>query len=546
MRPRSKGAARIVSWAVAHGGDLARVSARTRPGAVSLPPAGSRFAPPRMALALVFLLALCVGAAGRAYAQVDATRAGLSSNGLCGLSLTGYPTCPKRIGVSATGSYGYTESVGPVDGAHNRVAGSIGAGAVALPWLALALRFDGRLDLHPRDDRGKDLTGTGDPRLFLRGGHAVGRDVSLGAEAVVWFPGNVAPSYKPRATTVDFKALAAWTPRSHALALLGYVGYRLDHSAESAPDVRRLRAGDRVALSLSDSDAVLVALGASTRALADSELFAELSLDALVGNKAVSFSQSPLRATVGGRCFLNTKVQAELSGTVALNGRASLAVDAPLVPLEPRFLLNVGLRYGYDPYVPPPEPPAIVEQPVEEPIATASEPVKVSGTLVDADLAPLPDVRVTLTPIDQHEAEPLETVTDGDGIYTFARVPVGRAKLEATAPGFEPQQWTLDVAPKMAPDAKRPLTRKGNLGTLRLLTRTFASEPLACAILIRDLRGKKVAAGKADEQGLFEFDLPPGRYVVMISAAGYRPHRGEVQIERHGVAILNVDMREQK
>jgi hypothetical protein len=530
MRPRSQGAARAVSCA-----SHARLSGsrgRAR---------GTRAS----CLIAALVLALCSTWHAVASAQVDATRAGLTSSGLCGIGLTGYPTCPKRIGLSATGSYGYTESVGPVDGAHQRVAGSLGVGAVALPWLAVALRFDGRLDLHPSDSRGKDLTGTGDPRLFVRGGHAVARDVSLGGEAVVWFPGNVAPSYKPRATTVDLKALVAWTPHTLPLSLLGYVGYRLDQSAASAPDVRRLRAGDRVALSLSDSDAVLLAVGASTRAVRDSELFAEIALDYLVGDKAPPFAKSPLRGTLGGRYFITKAVQGELSATVAFNGRASLAVDAPLVPLEPRFLLNIGVRYGYDPYVPPPEPSLGSEQSVDEP-SKVPETARVSGTLVDADAAPLPDVRVTLTVLGESGPEPMETVTDGDGTYRFDGVPVGAAQLEATAPGFETQQWTLQVAPKMAPEARRPLTRKGNLGTLRLLTRTFASEPLASVILIKDQHGKKVASGKADEQGLFEFDLPPGRYVVMISAPGYRPHRGEVQIERHGVAILNVDMREQK
>lgn len=532
MRPRYKGAARVLSWA------------------------GSRGLRPLKRLAFVLLAVWCVGASS-ARAQVDATRRGLASNGLCGLALTSYPTCPKRIGVSATGNYGYIESVGPVDGAHQRVGGSVGVGAVALPWLALALRFDGRLDLHPRDDTGKDLTGTGDPRLFLRGGRAVTRDVSLGAEAVVWFPGNVAPSYEPRATTVDLKALTAYTPQTSRVSLLGHVGYRLDQSAQSAPDLRRLRPGDRVALSLSDSDAVLVALGVSTRlgsgaqgrasthALRDTDLFAELSLDYLVGSKAPPFSKSPLRGTLGARYFMTRSVQGELSATVAFNGRPSLAVDAPLVPLEPRFLLSVGVRYGYDPYVPPPPPPVGDKTPVDEPVK-GPETARVSGTLVDADQAPLPDVRVTLTVQSASGPEPRETVTDGDGNYSFDEVRLGAAQLEAAAPGFETQQWTVEVAPKMGPEANRPLTRKGNLGTLRLLTRTFASEPLASVILIKDVRGKKVAGGKADEQGLFEFDLPPGRYVVMISAPGYRPHRGEVQIERHGVAILNVDMREQK
>lgn len=542
MRPRSQGAARFLSWALSFGARASSDTSRARrPSdavALGLCATGRR----SLVLLAVCLLAMC---ASSARAQVDTTRRGLASNGLCGLSLTGYPTCPKRIGISATGSYGYIESVGPVEGAHQRVAGSLGVGAVALPWLAVALRFDGRLDLHPADDRGKDLTGTGDPRLFLRGGHALSREVSLGGEAVVWFPGNVAPSYKPRATTVDLKALVAYTPHTSPVSLLGYVGYRLDQSSESAPDVRRLRAGDRVALSLSESDAVLVALGVSTHTLRETDLFVELSLDYLVGSKAPPFSKSPLRGTLGARQFLTHSLQGELSATFALNGRPSLAVDAPLAPLEPRFLLNLGVRYGYDPYVPPPPAPVEDTRPIDEPVK-APEVARVSGTLVDADRAPLPDVRVTLTVQGDSGLEPRETVTDGDGNYSFDQVPLGTAQLEATAPGFETQQWTVQVAPKMGPEANRPLTRKGNLGTLRLLTRTFASEPLASVILIKDQRGKKVAGGKADEQGLFEFDLPPGRYVVMISAAGYRPHRGEVQIERHGVAILNVDMREQK
>lgn len=490
-------------------------------------------------------------AATAANAQVDDTRRGLASNGLCGLGLTAFPVCPKRIGVSATASYGYTESIGPVDGAHNRVGGTLGAGWTALPWLSVALQLDGRLDLHPKDERGKDLTGTGEPRLFIRGGHALKRNVSLGGELVAWFPGNIAPSFEPRATTVDLKALLSWTPPTQPFSVLGFSGYRFDQSAQSAPDPRQLRPGDLSALGVSASDAVLLAVGGVYRLpgharVRDSELFAEVALDVLVGDKAPSFSQSPMRGTLGGRYFFHDALQAELSATIAFSSRPSIASDMPLVPIEPRFLLRAGIRYGYDPYVAPPAPVDRSEhRAVDEPSTTAKT-ASIRGRLVDADAAPLPDVRITLTALGPPPQAPIETVTDGEGVYSFADVQVGPAELEATAPGFETLKWTLEVSPDMAAEQERPLTRQGNLGTLRLLTRTFASEPLQSAIIIRDARGKKVAAGKANEQGLFEFELTPGRYVVMISAAGYQPHRREVQVERHGVAILNVDMREQK
>ncbi|MDB4985164.1 MAG: hypothetical protein JWN04_342 [Myxococcaceae bacterium] len=530
MRPSSHGAVRL--------------SARS-PRAETRKLAGSTRRRCALALALCAWFSCSLGAV--THAQIDDTREGMTSNGLCGIGLTGYPTCPKRVGLAATGSYGYTESVGPVHGAHQRLGGTLGAGYAPFSWLSVALRFDGRLDIHPKDDRGTDTTGTGDPRLFLRSGYQLNRDFSVGGEAVVWFPGNKAPSFKPRATSVDLKAMAAWTPHALPVSVLAYVGYRLDQSAESAPDLRRLRPGDRVTIGLSDSDAVLLAVGATTRAIKRAELFGELSLDYLVGSQAPKFSQSPLRAMLGARGFLNKKLQGEVSTMIGLSGRPSVATSAPLVLIEPRFLLNIGVRYGFD--LSPPPAPDTRDKPgdtlaSDEPRVPAVQTASISGTLVDGSDAPLPDVRVVLTPAPPAPAR--ETVTDGDGRYAFDDVPVGPATLEAAAPGFESQQWTLDVRPQMAPEAKRPLVRKGNTGTLRLLTRTFASDPLSAAVLIRDLRGHKVVADKTNAEGLFEFDLPPGQYVVMISAPGYRPHRREVQIERYGVAILNVDMREEK
>lgn len=463
---------------------------------------------------------------------------GLASNGLCGLATVASPVCDRLLSVAANASYGYTESLGPVDGAHHRLGGSLGIGVVPLPWLALALRFDGRFDLHPEDARGDDSTGAGDPRVFLRAGHALRRDLSLGGEAVIWLPGADAPSFEPKATTVDLKALLAYRLTRIPLSLLGNVGMRLDQSAASAPDLTRLRPGDRISLGLSDSHALLIALGASGSLPGGTELFGELALDLLVGDDAPSFSGSPLRATLGARKPIIPTLIAELSATVSTQSRPSIDPLAALVPIEPRFLIGVGLRYAFDldpPKVEPPPPPVVAEPELPK---TAT----VTGTLLDDRSAPLPDVRVVLRRGD----EARETITDAEGRYSFSDVPVGPAILESEATGFALDRWELDVRPNMEQVAPRALTAKGNIGTLRLLTRTFTSEPLAAAILVRDRRGKKVASGSADAQGLYELDLPPGDYVVAISAPGYRPHRREVRIERYGVAILNVDMRAER
>ena len=83
-------------------------------------------------------------------------------------------------------------------------------------------------------------------------------------------------------------------------------------------------------------------------------------------------------------------------------------------------------------------------------------------------------------------------------------------------------------------------------GTLRCLVRSFRSEPLQAEVVVRDLRGKRVASGTTNAEGLFEIPLTAGRYRVMIEAAGYKGQRTNVQVAANEVAILNVDMREGK
>lgn len=493
----------------------------------------------RNTVPLILGLLVCLLTASNATAQADPVREGLSSTGLCGLVLTAFPTCPTRVGLTASAGYGYTESIGPVPGAHHRIAGSIGAGVVPLSWLAVSLRLDGRYDFHPPDQYGDDSTGIGEPRLYLRAGHDLSKKLSLGGEMVVWMPGANAPSLDPSATTVDLKVLAAYRP-SQRFALLGHVGGRLDQSERTAPDPTRIRSGDRISLNVSDSHAILFGLGLSTRALAQTELFGEVSLDLLVGPKAPAFIESPFRLSAGARRFFAHHMQGELTTTFSLSRRPDVASTAPLVPIEPRFLVQLGFRYGiplYEP-PPPPPPPVVVEPPV--PVITTTN---VSGVLLDPQGVPLPDVRVVLRRSDQ---PPREDVTDGDGRYHFDEVASGTVTFEASAPGFATDTWNVEVGPNMEPLAARTLVAKANVGTLRVLARTFRSEPLTAVVAVRDRGGKRVLDQKTDDDGLLEIDLPPGRYTVLISAPGYRPHRREVQIERFGVAILNVDLRESR
>jgi|GEM_PF-1002832 len=499
-----------------------------------------------------------------ARAAATALSRGIAADGLCGGVYSELPRCPAHLlAASASAGYGFTEAVPPTSGSHHRVAGTLGLAFVPRAWLALSLRLDGRYDLHPADASGPDRTAVGDPRLQLRIGHAIRRSaappglpahelVSLGVSALVWVPGTRAPSLDLAATSVDLKVLAAYHARSARWTLLASLGYRFDNSAASAPaDLARLRAGDRISLNLSESDAVLAVLGALWRVAEHAEAFLDLSADLLTRRRAPTLLQSPLRVSLGARYFLANGLQIETSVTTSSSQRPSLSASAPLVPLEPRVALALGLRYGLARRAQRPPsrsnqsavsateraltPPAIAEAPVTQ----AHLALTLSGLIMEASGAPLPEARVVLS----SHGNTLETISDGQGRFRFSPAPPGTAELSVSAAGFMDLHRAVEVASDTAPLALQMLEANSQTGLLRCVTRTFGSEALKASVSIR-ADGHEVAKGESDERGLYEIQLPPGSYQVIITAAGYRSHRRTVRVSTNGVAILNLDMRE--
>jgi hypothetical protein len=473
---------------------------------------------------------------------------GTSESGLRGLVYTGLPLSAAELNLSLAAGYGLTEALEPQNGANHRGQATFGAAVTPLPWLGFALRLDGRLEAHPDDGKGAHSAGFGDPRIFARVGHALSPELSIGAELGGWFPGTDAPSLTPSATSAELRGLFAFTPQQSDWVLLASAGFRLDNSAQSAPDLERLRVGDRITLGVSDSNAVLAAAGVARRFGRLGEAFLELSADMLVGSKAPSFGQSPLRAAVGGRYFPSEAWQVDLTSLFSLSDRPGITADDPLVPIEPRLLVLLGVRYNFGlqhralhtaSLTPTEATPAAAVPKAEGPPVTTT----VSGVLVDDRGDPLPEAAVTLR---VEGGEVRDAITDAHGQYTFARVPLGPAKVEVRATGFQVLTWDITVTPDMPPAAARALTAKSDTGVLRGLTRTFQSEPLRAQIIVRDRRGKTVDTRESAEDGHFEVDLPAGSYEVTISAKGYRTQRRAVKIEGNGVSILNVDMLEEK
>src|SRR5262245_13490483 len=165
---------------------------------------------------------------------------GSSSSGLRGLVYTGLPLTEPEFNISVSAGYGGTESFAPVSGMHHRGQSSLGAAVAPLPWLAFAVRLDGRLGMPPGDCGAAHRAGFGDPRLFARFGHALSREWSLGGELTGWFPGTNAPSIDFSATSVEAKSLLAWTPSGSPWVGLGMLGFRLDNSSHTSPDLSRL------------------------------------------------------------------------------------------------------------------------------------------------------------------------------------------------------------------------------------------------------------------------------------------------------------------
>ena len=281
-----------------------------------------------------------------------------------------------RLALALDAGYGFTEAQAD-EGPHHRILGQLGVGLAPLTWLELSMRAMARHDRHPDDGMGSDSGSTTDLALSARAGDDLGSGFRVGGDLGARFPGSEAPADSLSSPAIDARLLLGWA-RDAGVRFAGYAGYRLDYTDGVAEDRERYRLGDRLALGVSEFDAVLVGVGAIVP-VASTELLAELSGDVLVGSGAPEFSQSPLRASAGARIGLSDRAHIEVLGDVSLSSRPDLGPDAPLIPIEPRFSLMAGFRYrfwnGPKPSAvtqPPPEPK---KQPVVAPPPKQPEPL---------------------------------------------------------------------------------------------------------------------------------------------------------------------------
>jgi hypothetical protein len=130
--------------------------------------------------------------------------------------------------------------------------------------------------------------------------------------------------------------------------------------------------------------------------------------------------------------------------------------------------------------------------------------------------------------------------TGADGAFAVDDVPVGHVRVVARAAGYD------DATAEANVDARAPATvdvvmkRTIRPGQLRGLVRSFNGKPLAATIRVEPLGSET----KTDADGMFQIDLPPGAYEVVVAAPGHAGQRRPVQVDENGVTILNADLRQ--
>jgi hypothetical protein len=423
---------------------------------------------------------------------------------------------PGKSFVQAAGSAGYalTESQAG-EGAHHRLEASVAAAIRPIEQLAISLHFDGRYDVHPGGDDGA----VGLPRLTFVGSQPLTPRLHVGAALALALPGQTAPSLDIGAAVVSLMALGTLRVTG-GWVVSAQLGFRVDNSAEAAPEVARLSRADRLALGLSDANAIPIGVSL-TRALEAWQLSGELSGEILVGSAAPSFFQSPLRAAAVARLPVARDLSIELFARLSLSSRPEYARVSPLVPIEPRLGLGVGLRYALSP------------QPV---VVRAPERTDLYGATVDAEGAPIENALVVVRVAGLAVAQ--RTLSDGS--FHFENLPRGAAQLEASAEDAEVQPIERGIVLDRSEQAIALRLSPRNHGSqLRGLVRSFDGAPLPAQVRLLP-EGTSVSA---DNDGRFVLELAPGSYQVEIECSGYRTQRRRVTVQKNGVTVLNVELR---
>lgn len=474
---------------------------------------------------------------------------GDSPDALPGLVRIGVPGLnAPRASAALHALYGFTEPQNGEANAHHRVGGAASVGFAPAKFFGAGLRVDFRHDMHGEDPLGGDSGSVLDFTPLLRLGTMLPSHVHLGVEGRLRLPGatNGTGGLAPE---IDARGLLAYSGvPSWIFAMTA--GYRVAPGGSLPDDSANMRPGDRVALGISEFDAILVGVGVDT-ALGATELFGEVTSDILLGSGAPGLSESPFRISAGVRHPLieHLWLSAILEGSPL--GRAPSAPGDPLVPIEPRVQGLLGIVWRFvAPKIPEVTDPADPIEPVKE--APTDEPPKeeapppvitssVQVTVVDQTGHPISDAKV-LVEVPKRDNVPggeMVVPLDATNVYQLDGIPVGAVEIVVQAELLKPHTESVMIQEGSPTEVTVKLTPAATVGSqLRGLVRSYAGQGIQASVTVEP--GGHTA--KCDEEGSFELDLPPGVYKVIIEAEGYRSQNRTLRVRKEGVTVLNADL----
>lgn len=247
---------------------------------------------------------------------------------------------------------------------------------------------------------------------------------------------------------------------------------------------------------------------------------------------------------------MSRALQLELLAELALSARPEITSSSPLIPIEPRIGISIGLRYRvWEPrksVVGPPEPTRdeALETPTdsnpEKPDATVAAGVhrpegRISVDVLDSAGHPLSDAVVELS----NEQGVRRLDFQSGATYTLEGVDKGRAQLKVKADLM--REWSKDIEISDSEPMKLEVTLAlgETSGQIRGLVRGFDGKPLAAHVHIEP-GGHDVSVS---DDGGFSVNVDPGKYRVKIELEGYEPQLREVAVRKNGVMVLNVDLK---
>lgn len=445
---------------------------------------------------------------------------GIGAYALPGVDRMRYaPPLQKNLAATWSAEYGYTEGVLKDGDSHHRGLGTFAAGLAPVEWLSLAARYELRYD-HHIGDNGSDHGIAGKSTYLIQAGAKLGPNLHLGGETVAWIPSGTTQNKALRGTSVDLNLLATYLPSSGPYTLSGRAGFRLDNSRKAVgTDADRMSRADRLALNINDNNAVLLGAAVSWK-LAPVELLGEWTWDIQVGHTAPNALESPMRLVAGIRWPFSRIASLQALLGVSPSQRPAIEPSAPLVVVEPRFWMNIGIA---------------LRLPWETVVASFALSTKPRRSTIEGQVAGPTGKPIANAEVKVVDSPTPGTRTDSQGRFRLNEVEVGPRRLSVCAPGWQCQIVPLTVQERVSPTV--PVAMQPSSTTLRGVVLAANGEPVAGAKVWVG-KGEHGAQTTTDALGRYEFpELPLGEQVLKITAEGWGEHIQPIQLAASSVPV---------